>query len=77
MDTPNPPAAPAQIQGIQIVITFDPSTGQVNLQGPLENPIMLYGVLESAKDVYRQYLAKQTADQRIIPGTFVPGFPRR
>jgi hypothetical protein len=35
---------------IQILIEFDPRTGGLKLTGPIGNKIMMYGILELAKD---------------------------
>lgn len=39
---------------IQFVITYDQSTGQVQIQGPVENKVLVYGLMELVKDAVRQ-----------------------
>jgi hypothetical protein len=40
----------------QIVITWDQVSGAINVQGPIQNATLCYGMLESAKDVIRKYV---------------------
>jgi hypothetical protein len=47
-------AAPATT--VQLVITFDQLSGAVNVTGPMQNALLCYGMLETAKDVIRQYV---------------------
>src|SRR5207249_2138932 len=58
---------------VQLVITFDPSTGGVNVQGPIQNPIMAFGLLEVAKLCIQQ--ANKQEERRVVPATFA-GLPR-
>ena len=68
------PAPP--IPGLQLVITLAPE-GSLNLQGPLDQPLTIYGMLEMAKDAYRQHLQQRQEGQRIQPVSLAPtpGFP--
>lgn len=43
---------------IQLVITLDPQTNQINVSGPVDQKTLCYGMLESAKDAIRDYCAK-------------------
>ena len=52
---------------IQLVITFDQITGRVEVNGPINNAMLCYGMLEAAKDSIRTFVAKQASEQRIIP----------
>jgi len=38
---------------IELKIVLNQVTGEVSLSGPLENKVMVYGLLESAKDAMR------------------------
>lgn len=58
--------------GIVVTITMTP-TGQLNLSGPLENPLMMYGILEMAKVVLQEHLKRQAEGQRIQPVSLSPG----
>jgi hypothetical protein len=58
--------------GIQIVIQFDPAAG-MKVQGPLENPVVMLGLLELAKVTCIKNM--ETAQNRVQlapPGTIVP-----
>jgi hypothetical protein len=55
---------------IVLTITFDQMTGAVNVQGPVENGIVCYGILEAAKDAIRN-LAAQRAQNLVMPATGV------
>lgn len=52
---------------VQLVITFDQISGQVNVSGPINNAMLCYGMLEAAKDSIRSFVQKQASEQRIIP----------
>jgi hypothetical protein len=47
---------PQPSTAVQLVITFDQMTGAINVNGPIQNLVLCYGMLESAKDVIRQYV---------------------
>ena len=55
---------------IQLTITFDTDTGSINVTGPIENKMLSYGLLESARDAILDFNVKKTADQRIVPAHF-------
>ncbi len=40
---------------VTMTVTFDPQTGNVNVNGPIQDKIFCYGVLELAKDAIRRY----------------------
>lgn len=41
--------------------------GSVNVSGPLNNPVLCYGLLESGKDAVRRYVAEQSEKRIITP----------
>lgn len=41
---------------LQLVITLDQMTGAVNVTGPINNGMVAYGMLESAKDAIRDHI---------------------
>ena len=41
---------------VTLTITLDQLTGMVNVNGPLQNPLLCYGLLEAAKDSIRAYV---------------------
>lgn len=55
------------VTAIQLVITFDQATGQINVNGPLDNAVLCFGMMEAAKDSIRKYVENQTAGRRIVP----------
>lgn len=55
---------------MKLIIEIDPN-GQVNLTGPLHDTILVYGMLESAKDALREFKARGQ-QQRVLP---VPALP--
>lgn len=55
-----------------LTITFDETTGKLGLEGPIQNKILAYGLLELAKDGIRQF--SEQNKQTIIPATIVPQF---
>ena len=44
---------------ITLLISLDLATGQVQLQGPLHDKIICYGMLERAKDLVREFDVKK------------------
>lgn len=48
--------------------------GHVNVNGPLQNLPLMYGVLELAKDAVREYARKQ-AENLVQPATIIPFMP--
>ncbi len=55
--------------GIQVTITMD-DNGQVNVNGPLDNRVLLYGLLETAKDVVQKF--NEDNARRVQPATIMP-----
>jgi hypothetical protein len=53
-----------------LTITFDQLTGQVGVAGPIQNPLICYGMIECAKNAIAE-LAKQS-QSRIVPATAGP-----
>jgi hypothetical protein len=56
----------------QLLITLH-ENGQIQVEGPLENRILCYGLLECARDALRDM--KPAEPKRIVPAGFVP-FPK-
>ncbi len=55
----------------QITIILD-AAGRVHVNGQIENKLLAYGMLESAKDAIRDYVKKQSEGSGIV--TLPPGF---
>ena len=64
-ETPNAPGAPARPVAT-ITITFDPSNGQVNVGGDIENKLLSYGLLDLAREAIQDFHVKQF-QSRIVP----------
>ena len=61
---------------IELHITFDQQTGNVQVTGPLPNKILCYGMLDMAKDVIREFkgqAAPELTIARMIPPNGQPG----
>ncbi len=55
-----------------LIITLQ-DDGKLNVNGPLHNPLMCYGMLEIAKDVIRAHAQKQESRVKLAP-TIPPHF---
>ena len=53
-------------QPVQMLITLLPN-GQVEVQGPVQNRLLCYGLLESAKDAIRSYKPPLVVSPDVIP----------
>lgn len=52
---------------VVLTITFDPDANSIKVDGPINNKMVAYGMLEQAKDAIRK-LHEAAADQsRIVP----------
>lgn len=51
---------------VTLTIQFDQLTGQVQVNGPIANAMLCYGLLEAAKDSIRNYVTAQNSDRRIV-----------
>jgi len=65
----NPPVPSTTLT---LTIVFDQMSGAVNVQGPVENALVCYGMLEAAKDAVRYHAMQRAQGQRILPATAVP-----
>jgi hypothetical protein len=55
-----------------LTITFDQLTGQVQVNGPIQNLVLCMGMMEMAKAALHDFAKAQAADKRITPATFLP-----
>lgn len=55
---------------VVLTITLDQLTGALNVNGPIQNGLLCYGMLEAAKDAIRNMLAQ--SDRRIVPASMGP-----
>lgn len=67
-----PASMPAPTPMIEVIIRVDQVTGQVNVTGPVNNLLVMYGILEAAKDSCRKHIEAQAAGSRIVPVTQMP-----
>ncbi len=68
---PNLPATtePQEPTPVALMVTYH--RGQIGVKGPIDNPLLCYGLLESAKDAIRQH-AQEKRDSRIAIAPFLP-----
>jgi hypothetical protein len=66
---------PTQVGGvppIRLEIVLDQTTGQIAVNGPINNPIFCYGLLEKARQAIANFEIEQAKQQRIVPATTLP-----
>lgn len=54
----------------RLIIELEPN-GQVVVNGPIQNKLLCYGLLEAAKDAIKEY--KPEEEKRIVVPQMVPG----
>lgn len=60
---------------IEMRIEYDEQTGAVTLNGPLDNRLLCYGLLEMAKEIVSSN--KPKVQPRIVPGVALPPLRRQ
>lgn len=60
---PTPPSST-----LTLTITFDQLTGATQVNGPINNAMVAYGMLEAAKDAIRSHIAKLAENPSGIVG---------
>lgn len=50
---------PPVVTGIKLVITLDPKTGQVRVDGPINDKILCYGLLEMARECIAEHTKQE------------------
>lgn len=53
-NTPDAPTPTNEQPSIGILITMQPN-GSINVQGPIPNKVLCYGLLEAARDIIQTY----------------------
>jgi hypothetical protein len=53
-------------------ITFDQLTGQVQVNGPIQNLVLCMGMMEMAKQALHDFAKEQAKGQRIVPAKAMP-----
>lgn len=67
---------PQPVNPPQLVITLNPNGLGVHVVGPIDNPILCYGMLTRAHDAIKDY-TEQRARPRVIPAATMPAPPLR
>jgi len=65
-------ALPSSAAHIQLLIDFDPSSGQVNLAGPLDNRMLCYALIDMAKEIMLMQALTKASESRIVVPQVVP-----
>ena len=66
---------PTQVGGtppIKLEIILDQSTGAVTVNGPVDNALLCYGLLECGRQTIQNYIAQKTNGSRIVPAASMP-----
>jgi hypothetical protein len=53
-----------------LTITLDQLSGALNVNGPIQNALLCYGMLEAAKDAIRNSASQ--GERRIVPASMGP-----
>ena len=56
---------------VKLIITLSPNGG-VQVNGPIDNAMLCYGLLEVAKDVIQTHIQKKAESQIVIPQIRLP-----
>ncbi len=54
----------------RLTVTLDTATNQVNVEGPLEQRLLCFGLLEEAKKVISEFVPKQ--QPMVVPASVIP-----
>ena len=57
---------------VELKITFDQLTGQVQVNGPIQNLVLCMGMMEMAKQALHEFAKEQAKGQRIVPAKAMP-----
>ena len=58
---------------MQLIITMDPRTNNINVSGPIDNKVLSYGLLAIAHDIIHEHNKKLEEGRRIMPVSLLPG----
>lgn len=59
-----------KVEAAQIIITLFPN-GNLNLQCPIQNKLLCYGMLEMARDIIKDFKPEDQPKIQVVPG--LPG----
>jgi len=57
---------------VRMEILFDQVKGTIQVNGPVENPIFCYGLLECARQSIQQHNQRKAEGNRIVPANVLP-----
>jgi hypothetical protein len=63
-------AVPSNV--VKLEILYDQSTGAVTVNGPVDNGIFCYGLLECARQTIQNHIAAKVSGSRIVPANVLP-----
>jgi hypothetical protein len=52
---------------IVMTIVHDPETGQIELKGPIDNELYVYGLLEKARQAVKTYNDNKPKSSLVVP----------
>jgi hypothetical protein len=55
-----------------LTITLDQATGAVQVNGPIQNPMVCMGMMEMAKQAIHDFAKEAAKGQRIVPASSMP-----
>lgn len=70
-DINNVPIAPTGPAPVRLMIVMQ--DGRIGISGPIDNPLLCYGLLESAKDAIRAHISKKQETGLSIASFLPPG----
>lgn len=68
----NPTQQATPTTKIRMVIYLDQMTGGVKVEGPINNGVLAYGMLELARQAIYQHIMSLAGDKRILPANTLP-----
>ena len=57
---------------VRLEILLDRTTGSVTVNGPVDDAVFCYGLLECAKQSIQHYIAQKSSGSRIVPANMLP-----
>lgn len=67
----NPTLKAQSAATITLTIQFDQMTGAIGVNGPIQNPLVCYGMLEMARQAVQNFATEQ-AQRKIQPVSVMP-----
>jgi len=57
---------------VEIRIVYDPTTGALQVHGPVQSPLLMLGLLELAKSGLRPQVSDEPPPKVVVPSPIVP-----